>query len=177
MNKAVLFDVDDTLILTSTFIDDVLYQCVISMISAGLPEINPEQAVRTLHEIRKNNKVHGNNFDLLCKVYGIKHRGVIEAGVKRYRKMKLVSLQPNPNAKSTLDYLISKGFKLGVVTTGEPDKQWDKIEVIGLQRYFENGFYASNDPKVMKPNPNLLLQALGKSGEQTRKNLFTWETG
>jgi putative hydrolase of the HAD superfamily len=162
VKKAFFFDIDDTLIPTSDFIDDVLKQSVISMINAGLPEDNPQQAVRRLHQIRMHNKEEksGNSFDLLCHAYGFHDKAIVLAGVDSYRKMKHAALQTNIQAKSTLDYLVQKGFSLGVITTGNPEKQWDKVEIIGLRDYFKDCFHASLEPEEVKPSPVLFQRAL-----------------
>ncbi len=161
-NKAVLFDIDDTLIPTSDFIETVLYQSIISMINASLPETDPNKALQKLHEIRKNKKVSELDFNLLCYDYGITNKTIINAGIKRYRLIKLASLQTNVHVKSTLDYLIKKGYKLGIVTTGPPEKQIDKLQVIGLDHYFKDCFFASKDILEIKPNPILYKRALEK---------------
>ncbi|MBS3168287.1 HAD-IA family hydrolase [Candidatus Woesearchaeota archaeon] len=160
MVKALLFDVDDTLIPTTDFIEGVLYQAVIAIINAGLPEENPARAVQKLHELRRNNREHGNNFDLLCHVYGIDNKTIVQAAVKKYEDMKHASLQPNIHAVSVLEHALSNSYKLGVVTTGEPDKQIDKLKVSGLFDYFKGHIYASVDPKEAKPKPNLFQTAL-----------------
>jgi len=171
-NRAILFDIDDTLIPTSDFIENVLYHSIIAMINTGLPENDPYKALQKLHEIRKNKRVSELDFNLLCYDYGITDKNIIDAGVKRYRLIKLASLQTNINLRSTLEYLIKKGYKLGIVTTGPPEKQIDKLQVIGLDHYFKDCFFASKDVSEIKPNPVLYQKALKKLNADPKKSYY-----
>ncbi len=166
LKRAFLFDIDDTLAPTSKFINKALEEVIIAMTREGLRVHTGHIpiAVDILKEIRKSNTEHsGNDLDLFCVVYGVLEKDrpkIVQAGVREYHKIRDVLLKPNPYAREVLDCLLAKGFVLGIVTNGDPEKQRDKIKYLEFQDYFQDYFYVSNDPKIRKPMPTMILQAL-----------------
>jgi len=162
-NKAVLFDIDDTLAPTSHFINIVLNESVRKMADEGLKVDRIEHAVETLKQIRMSSHELGIDFNLLCFNYGVSNGDIsriVQAGIEEYHRIRDVLLKPNPYARELLWHLASAGYLLGVCSNGNPEKQRDKLRYIKLEDYLGQYFYASDDPAVRKPHPNMLLDAL-----------------
>lgn len=138
MIKAVLFDIDNTLI---DFMKMKRLSCsaaLDAMIKAGL-KINKSKGLRILYSIYK---VHGIEDQRIFQKFLLKVNGSIDYrilvnGIIAYRKVHLHYLYPYPNTVSTLSYLKSKRFKLAVVSDAPRLMAWMRLVSLGLDKYFD----------------------------------------
>ena len=149
MTKAVFFDIDDTLVDTSSFADLARHAAIESMCNNGLP-LEPEEA-----------------YDLLKDI--IKEKGSI--GMTTYHNVKFALLRPFPRTSAILIYLKSKGYKLGAITNGITIKQWEKLVRLNLYHFFDI-VITSEEVGVEKPDPEIYIEACRRMACDVKKSIM-----
>ena len=138
MIKAVLFDLDNTLI---DFLKMKKLSCeaaIDAMIKAGL-NINHDDGIKSIYELYGK---HGMEEKTIFQKFLIKLNKKIDykilaAGIVAYRRVRSGLLEPYPNVKSVLLKLKAKGLKLGIVTDAARLKAWIRLESMSLSGYFD----------------------------------------
>ncbi len=165
--RAIFFDIDDTLFSTSEFAALARRNAIESMRAHGFA-MSVEDALRELdeivHEFSSNYEHH---FDkLLLRVPRHYYENVnptilVAAAVVGYHETKFRSLRPYEDAVDVLKLLREQtGLKLGVITSGLPLKQAEKLVRLGIAELFEsNAIFISDEMGISKPNPKLYLRA------------------
>lgn len=172
MIKAVFFDIDDTLYDTSSFAKLARRAAINAMIDAGLPlEFN--KAYQLLTEIIKEK---GSNYDkhfniLTKRVFGEEKPLLIALGMITYHNVKFALLRVFPNTMSTLIYLKSQGYHLGVISNGITIKQWEKLIRLGLHHFFDE-VVTSQEAGVEKPDKKIFELAINKMGCKAEKSVM-----
>ena len=164
MNKAVFFDIDDTLYDTSGFAKLARKAAIGVMIDAGLP-LSSDEAYKLLREIIKDK---GSNYDkhfnvLTKQVLGYENPRLIALGMITYHNVKFALLRLFPETMSTLIYLKSQGYHLGVISNGITIKQWEKLIRLGLHHFFDE-IITSEEAGTEKPDERIFQQALDRMG-------------
>ena len=172
MIKAVFFDIDDTLYDTSGFARLARKAAINVMIDAGLP-LSSDEAYKLLKEIIKEK---GSNYDkhfniLTEKVFGEEKPLLIALGMITYHNVKFALLRLFPKTPSTLIYLKSKGYQLGVISDGITIKQWEKLIRLGLHHFFDE-VVTSEEAGVAKPDERIFQLALDRMGCQAQKSIM-----
>lgn len=152
MIKAVLFDIDHTLLTEMPLIQLFLPQ-VYEKLSKKLG-INKEEArKRFLDEIlgrRETYEWHDWNFFFRLFDLDLRYEDLL----RRYPH----KLHVYPDTVPVLRWLRGEGIKLGVVTSG-PEYQRLKLELTGLSKYFDV-VITRDDANAIKPEPKIFLRAL-----------------
>lgn len=172
MIKAVFFDLDDTLYDTSGFAKLARKAALNVMIDAGLP-LSSDEAYKLLREIIKEK---GSNYDkhfnvLTKRVFGEEKPLLIALGMITYHNVKFALLRLFPETMSTLIYLKSKGYHLGVISNGITIKQWEKLIRLGLHHFFDE-VVTSEEAAVDKPDEKIFRLALDRMGCQAEKSIM-----
>ena len=130
MTKAVFFDIDDTLVDTSSFADLARHAAIESMCNNGLP-LEPEEAYDLLKDIiKEKGSNYSKHFNILTEeVLGKEDPLLVAIGMTTYHNVKFALLRPFPRTSAILIYLKSKGYKLGAITNGITIKQWEKLVI------------------------------------------------
>ncbi len=136
--KAVLFDLDNTLI---DFMRMKKISCeagIAAMIDAGLP-MDKEKAYTLLFDLYG---VHGIEHqeifqEFLKKAMGKIDYKILSRGINAYRKMQVGYLEPYPHVRSTLIALKAKGLTLGIVSDAPKLKAWMRLTEMGLADFFD----------------------------------------
>lgn len=138
--RAVLFDIDDTLFPSTEFSERARRNAAAAMVAAGL-KATPEAVFQKLHDIvKKRGSNYGGHFNDVCRHFKARDSDrIIAAGIVAYHNTK-ASIQPFPEAISTLLELRDRGYRLGVASEGESVKQWDKLIRLGLDHLFHEVF-------------------------------------
>jgi putative hydrolase of the HAD superfamily len=162
--KAVFFDIDDTLYDTSGFAALARRAAINVMIDAGLP-LESDEAYKLLREIIKEK---GSNYDkhfnvLTKRVFGEEKPRLIALGMITYHNVKFALLRLFPETMSTLIYLKSQGYHLGVISNGITIKQWEKLIRLGLHHFFDE-IITSEEAGAEKPDEKIFKQALDRMG-------------
>ena len=172
MIKAVFFDIDDTLYDTSGFARLARKAAINVMIDAGLP-LSSDEAYKLLKEIIKEK---GSNYDkhfniLTRRVFGEEKPLLIALGMITYHNVKFALLRLFPKTPSTLIYLKSKGYHLGVISDGITIKQWEKLIRLGLHHFFDE-VVTSEEAGVEKPDEKIFRLALDRMGCQPTNSIM-----
>ncbi|WP_461862912.1 TIGR02253 family HAD-type hydrolase [Thermococcus sp.] len=162
MIKAVFFDLDDTIADTSRLAEMARKNAIENMIRHGMPA-DFDTAYNELLELIKE---YGSNFDrhfdyLLRRLDLHYNPKWVAAGVIAYHNTKFAYLREVRHVRKTLLKLKEMGILLGIITDGNPIKQWEKILRLELDPYFDE-VLISDFVGVKKPHPKIFRKALGK---------------
>ncbi len=138
MIKAVVFDLDNTLIDFMKIKKASIDAAVAGMISAGL-KMSREEATRTLFELYDEYGIEYQQIfqKFLEKVHKKVDYRILAAGIVAYRKLQLGLLEPYPNVVPTLIKLKEKGLKLAILSDAPRLKAWIRLTEMGLADFFD----------------------------------------
>ena len=160
MIKAVLFDLDNTLIDFMKMKRACSEAAIRSMIDSGL-KIDEQRGVKKLFDMyNKYGMENQNIFDrFIRKTYGKLDYGMLAKAIIAYRKVKAGNLMPYPNAVKTLIKLKERGLKLGIVSDAPVKQAWLRLAELNLCDFFD--VVVARGPKAkMKPHAMPFKKAL-----------------
>ena len=164
MIRAVFFDLDDTVVDTTKLAEMARRNAIENMIRHGLPvdfETAYHELIELINEYGSNFPRH---FDYLLRRLDLPSNPKwVAAGVIAYHNTKFAYLKSVKGARRTLLELKRRGYRLGIITDGDPIKQWEKIIRLELDYYFD-GVFISDYLGVKKPHPKIFQKALRKMG-------------
>jgi putative hydrolase of the HAD superfamily len=146
--KGIIFNIDNVLYDTRFQKDAARISAIRAMVEGGLP-IDFENGFHILNEVVEEYGVDSQkHFDEMLKRLGINWKPrVIAAGVVAYRETSRAYLTPYPDTIPTIIELRDKGLNLGVVSSGNPVKQWQKLIKLGVQHLFHAVMLAAEHGK------------------------------
>ncbi len=172
MLKAVLFDLDQTLV---DFLVTKHRSCdaaIRAMIKAGL-KMKPAKAKKELSKLYdKYGWEHQLIFNkFLKKMTGKVDYKILAHGIIAYRKAKQDSVVPYPKTRETLKKLKQKGLKLGIVSDAPRLNAWLRLAEINLTGFFDV-VVTLGDSKRPKPHPTAFKKALRELKVKPEEVLF-----
>jgi len=136
--KAVIFDLDNTLMDFMTMKENAINAAVKAMIDAGLT-IDQEKAHEELYAIYDREGMEFqkvfNNF--LEDYLGYIDWKILSSGVVAYRKAREASLVLYPHVNMTLTELLKRGLKLAVLSDAPRREAWLRLCYLQLQHTFD----------------------------------------
>ena len=152
MIKAVIFDLDNTLLdfmkMKSMSIDAAIY----GMIEAGL-DLDPKFAKKNIYMIydEKGYEYQEVFNQFIIEVCGEIDYRYLAAAIVSYRKAKEASLTLYPDVNSTLIKLSKMGMKLGVVSDAPSREAWIRIFSLNMHHIFDK-VVTFDDTNKRKPS-------------------------
>ncbi|MFH1239673.1 MAG: TIGR02253 family HAD-type hydrolase [Candidatus Diapherotrites archaeon] len=138
MFKAVLFDLDNTLIDFMKMKHRCSEAAVSAMIEAGLP-LKEDVALKKLFDMYEEYGIEDQKiFDnFLKKELGKIDYKILAAGIVAYRRIKDGQLTTYPHVRKTLIELKTKGLKLGIVSDAPVMQGWLRLAALDLVDFFD----------------------------------------
>ena len=169
MIKAVLFDVDNTLIDFMKMKRECCKAAIEAMISAGL-KMSEKDALKLLYELYEIHGIESQRIfqQFTKKIYGKENYKLIAHGVIAYRKMRESYLVPYPKVIPTLLELDRRGYKLAIVSDAPVMEAWMRLTSLKLDDFFDV-IVTMADARKQKTSPapfKVALRRLGIKAEE-----------
>jgi HAD superfamily hydrolase (TIGR02253 family) len=161
MIKAIIFDLDNTLIDFMRMKTISCEAAMDAMISAGL-KIKKEEGMKILFDLYFQ---YGLEYQkifqvFLRKVMGRIDYGIMASGIVAYKRVKEGLLYPYPNVVPTLNEL-KKKYKIIILTDAPRIQAWIRLAAMNVQDKFDY-VITFDDTKTKKPGKKPFLYALKK---------------
>ena len=139
MIKAVVFDLDNTLMDFMSMKDNAIKAAVNAMIDSGL-DMKPDEAYKGLYKIYDEKGIEYQNvFDIFLENYlGVIDWKILSSGVVAYRRAREASLVTYPHVAMTLTGLLKRGIKLAVLSDAPRREAWLRLCSLQLQHVFDS---------------------------------------
>ncbi|MFB0516124.1 MAG: TIGR02253 family HAD-type hydrolase [Candidatus Neomarinimicrobiota bacterium] len=151
--KAVIFDLDNTLLDFMKMKDAAIRAAVDAMVEAGLMVVK-EQAVAIIKKIydEKGYEYQEVFDEYLRQATGKVDYRYLASAIVAYRRAREASLMLYPRVNMTLMTLAKMGLKLGVVSDAPSREAWMRLCYLNLHHLFD-AVVTFDDTGVQKPAP------------------------
>ncbi|NUN08535.1 MAG: HAD-IA family hydrolase [Ignavibacteriaceae bacterium] len=168
MIKAVVFDLDNTLMDFMKMKHNSVEAAVYAMIDAGLA-ITYQEAINHINSIYKEQGIEYQQvFDLfLQQTLGRLDHKIMAAGIVAYRRAREAALIPYPHVYSTLMTLTKNGIKMGIVSDAPVKEAWLRLSYLNFHHIFDQ-VVTFDETGERKPSPapfRLILKKLSVAPE------------
>ncbi len=160
MIKAIVFDLDNTLVDFMTMKRRAIEAAIDAMLDAGLT-LSREEIKSRIDTIYQERGIEYQNIfdDLLFGLFNkIDHR-VLASGIIAYRRAREAALKPYPHVTATLMQLMRRGIRLAVLSDAPSREAWLRLCFIGFHHIFETAV-TFDDTGKRKPAPEPFLKVL-----------------
>jgi putative hydrolase of the HAD superfamily len=151
--KAVVFDLDNTLVDFMKMKRRAIEEAIPAMIDAGL-KITPEYANKIIDEIYKEQGIEYQQvFDeFLKRVLHEVNYQILAAGIVAYRRAREAALKPYPHVYATLNQLLKMGIKMGVLSDAPIKEAWLRLAYLNFHHIFD-AVVTFDETGERKPSP------------------------
>lgn len=162
MIKAVVFDLDNTLVDFMKMKRRAIEEAIPAMVDAGL-EISHEEANKIIDEIYSEQGIEYQKvFDeFLNRVLNRIDYKILSAGIVAYRRAREASLIPYPHVYSTLNKLLKMGIKMGIVSDAPVKEAWLRLAYLNFH-HIVDAVVTFEDTGQRKPHSAPFLKILEK---------------
>lgn len=172
MIKAVVFDLDNTLVDFMLMKRQAIDAAVNAMRDAGLP-FSAEEMRKRIDDVYH---VKGIEFqtvfdEILYNEFGKIDYKILSSGVIAYRRAREAALVTYPHVYMTLIELSKMRLKLGVVSDAPAKEAWLRLTYLNLHHIFD-AVVTFEDSGERKPNPGPFKKVLERLGVQAHEALM-----
>ena len=172
MIKAVIFDLDNTLLDFMKMKEYAVKAAIAGMIEASL-DIDNKKSYNTIVSIYEKegweNQQVFNYF--LDKTVGEVNNKYLAAAIVAYRRAREANLLLYPNVNHTLVELMKMGIKLAVVSDAPSREAWMRIYYLNLHHHFDI-VLTFDDTNARKPSPIPFQMALKELNTDPNETLM-----
>ncbi|MCE1166078.1 MAG: TIGR02253 family HAD-type hydrolase [Bacteroidetes bacterium] len=169
MVKAIIFDLDNTLVDFMLMKERAVDAAVHAMIDSGLPMTMTDAKAKINAIYKREGIEYQQVFDeFLEEEFGRVDNKIISAGIVAYRTAREAALKPYPGVFPTLIELIKLGIKLAVVSDAPSKEAWLRLSYLNFHHLFDV-IVTFDDTGERKPSPvpfNRALDRLGLKAEE-----------
>ena len=160
MIRAIIFDLDNTLLDFVKMKQFAVKAAITAMIEAGL-NVDEEKAYKDIFDLYvdkgwENQQVFD---DYLNQTVGNVSNKILAAGIVSYRRAREATLLVYPNVNKTLIEIIKMGIQLSVVSDAPSREAWMRLYYLNLHHVFDP-VLTFDDTGVRKPSPKPFEMAL-----------------
>ena len=151
MIKAIIFDLDNTLLDFMKMKSSSINAAVLGMINAGM-NINKEKSIKEIYNIYDTKGYEHQEVlnEFIVNNIGDINFKYLAAGIVEYKKAKEESLNLYDDVIPTLNKLIDMNLNLGIVSDAPSREAWVRLYSLKLHNKF-NEVVTFNDTGVYKP--------------------------
>lgn len=160
MIRAVVFDVDNTLVDFDKFKSASVDAAVQAMIDAGL-DMTPEEARQHIYRVYETRGIEYQEVfnDFLREALGHVDYRILANGIVAYRRAREGALVSYPHVNATLLRLVRMGLRLAVVSDAPRMQAWLRLVQLGVDGFFD-AVVTFDDTGRRKPAPEPFQKAL-----------------
>lgn len=153
MIKAVVFDLDNTLVDFMAMKRQAIDAAISAMVDAGL-NLPVDEVKARIEAIYKEWGIEFQNvFDqLLYDVFRKVDYKILSAGIIAYRRAREAALVPYPHVYMTMVELLKRGMKLAVVSDAPAREAWLRLCYLNFHHIFD-AVVTFDDSGERKPSP------------------------
>lgn len=172
MIKAIIFDLDNTLMDFMKMKRQAVESAADAMIDAGL-KITKEKLIEKIYSIYWKEGIEDQQiFDkVLLQEFGFVDYRILAAGIIGYRKAKEANMCVYPHVHLTLMELVKRGIKMCIISDAPKLPVWMRIVALNLDHYFDF-ILTYEDTGAKKPSPKPFLMALERLGTKAEETLM-----
>ncbi len=164
MIKAIIFDLDNTLMDFVKMKENSIDAAVDAMIDSGLTRSREDIRKKIFDIYDREGIEHQRVFDQFLKEeLGHVDYRMLAAAVVAYRRARDSALVLYPHVHMTLVELVKRGIKLAVVTDAQSLQAWLRLCYLQLHHVFDH-VVTYEDTGKLKPSPAPFLRALDLLG-------------
>ncbi len=172
MIRAVVFDLDNTLVDFMAMKNRAVEAAIRAMVDAGLLATFEEVKANIDEIYRQEGIEYQRVFNtLLTRMLGEVDYKILAAGIIGYRRAREAALVPYPHVHLTLYELAKRGYKLGIVSDAPQLEAWLRLCYLQLHHVFD-AVVTFEDSGVRKPSPEPFRKILSLLGVEPTQSLM-----